>query len=93
MNITFKYKDIISMSKELKDKALAPIRAKQASVRFDAKLAELEEKKMDAEAKIQDLCAANPLDVDKLVDAIDDIALLERRMTKIAELQKQLFED
>ena len=88
-----KYAELIAMSKEFKDKALAPIRAKQASVRFDAKLAELEENKMNAEAKIQELCSAHPLDVDKLVDAIDDIALLERRMIKVREIQVELFGD
>ena len=87
-----KYAELIAMSKELKDKALAPVRAKQASIRFDAKVAELEEKKMDAEAKIQELCAANPLDVDKLVDAIDDVAILERRIKKVLEVKEQLFD-
>jgi len=87
-----KYADLIAMSKELKDKALAPIRAKQAAVRFDAKLAELEEKKMDAEAKVQELCAVNPLDVDKLIDALDDIAILERRMVKVVAVKEQLFD-
>ena len=87
-----KYAELIAMAKELKDKALAPVRAKQASIRFDAKVAELEEKKMDAEAKIHELCAANPLDVDKLVDAIDDIAILERRIKKVLEVKEQLFD-
>lgn len=87
-----KYRDIISMSKELKDKALAPIRAKQASVRFDAKVAELEEKKMDAEAKVQEICSSNPLDVDRLIDALDDIALVERRIIKVAEVKAMLFD-
>lgn len=87
-----KYKDLIAMSKELKDKALAPIRAEQARIRFDAKVAELKEKKMDAEAKIQELCAVNPLDVDKLIDSLDDVALLERRIKKVLEVKEQLFD-
>lgn len=87
-----KYQEIISMTKELKDKALAPVRAKQASVRFDAKIAELEESQMNAEAKVQELCATHPLDVDKLVDALDDIALIERRIIKVQELKKELFD-
>ena len=91
MNL-IKYSEIISMSKELKDKALAPIRAKQAAVRFDAKVAELEEKKMDAEAKVQEICSANPLDVDKLIDALDDIAIVERRIKKVAEVKVALFD-
>jgi len=87
-----KYAELIAMSKELKDKAMAPIRAEQARIRFDAKVAELKEKKMDAEAKIQELCAVNPLDVDRLVDAVDDVAILDRRISKVLELKTELFD-
>lgn len=86
-----KYVDIIAMSKELKDKALAPIRARQAATRFDAKLAELEERLLTAETRVHELCSANPIDVDKLIDHLDDIELLKRRMKRVKEIQIQLF--
>lgn len=86
-----KYQDIIKMSQELKDAALAPIRAKQAQVRFDAAIAGLQEELINAEAKINELAAKHPLDVDKLVDAVDTRALIERRIKATTEVYDQMF--
>lgn len=88
-----KYEDIIKLSKELKDAALAPVRAKQARVRFDAAIANLEETLINAETKISELSAQNPLDVEKLVDAVDNRTLVERRIKATREVYDQLFGD
>ena len=85
------YESILKMTKEAVSAALAPARARQAKARFDGKLAELEEQKINAETKVAEICSEKDLDIDKLLNSLDDLALVERRITQVTEVKSQLF--
>ena len=88
-----KFEDILKMTKEAVDATLAPVRARAARARFDGKAAELEEKQIKAETAITEVCAQKELNIDKLLDALDDLALVERRIKQINDVRAQMFPD
>ena len=85
------FKEIISMTQELKDKALAPIRAKQVQSRAELEMSKLDEKMVSLEAHIQEICAKKEIDFDALLKAMDDLALAERRKKQYEKILAELF--
>lgn len=83
--------EILKMGKEQLDAVLAPVRARLAKSRFDGEIARLQEKLLTAQAKIPELCAEKEINVSKLMDQMDDIALTERRIEDIKVVRDQLF--
>lgn len=85
------FKTLIGLSKEKLDEAMAPIRARQVKSQ-----AELEQAKLDAdiltkETAVQEMLTNKTVDFPKLMDSLDEIALLERRKSQYDEVLEQLF--
>lgn len=55
------FKELLTMSQEKLDEALAPIRARAAKAKADVVIAELEEEKLTLESEIHQLCAEKEL--------------------------------
>jgi spermidine synthase len=87
------FKDLIAMSKEKLDEALAPIRARQVKTQAELKLAEIDEKIVTKETEVQELCTGKTIDFEKLLKTLDDIALLERRKKQYDKVLSELFPD
>jgi 3-isopropylmalate dehydratase small subunit len=87
------FKDLIAMSKEKLDEALAPIRARQVKTQAELKLAEIDEKIVTKETEVQELCTGKSIDFEKLLKTLDDIALLERRKKQYDKVLSDLFPD
>lgn len=85
------YSKILTMTKEGIDKALAPIRAKQAKTQCELAMSKIEEEMLSKEARVHELCAVHPLNVDAVINALDDVAILERRHGKVKVLMADLF--
>lgn len=85
------FKDLIALSKEKLDEALAPIRARQVKAKAELQLAELDSKILNLETQVQEICACKDIDLVKLMDTLDEVALLERRKEQYAEVLAQLF--
>lgn len=85
------FKDIISMSKEKLDAALAPIRARQVQTRADLEIAKLDEKIVSLEANVQELCTVKEIDFDAVIRCMDEHALCERRKKQLAKIVGELF--
>jgi len=85
------FKEIIAMSKEKLDEALAPIRAKAAKAKADLELARLDEKLVSLEADIQKLCSEKELNFQSITDKIDEYDLAERRAGQIKKLVADMF--
>lgn len=85
------FKEIISMSKEKLDEALAPIRAKKVKTRAEMKKSEIDEKIVILESEVQEMCAVKEIDFDKLCEKLDKIALLERRKKQYDKVLEELF--
>lgn len=85
------YKEILKFSKEKIQDALAPIRAVQAKKQAELKIAELDEKIATKESHIQEICSSHPLNFDKLIEAQDELCLMERRKKQLEKIIKELF--
>ena len=73
------FKDLIAMSKEKLDEAMAPIRARQVKSKAELQLAELDAKILTKETEIQEMCSQKDIDLPKLIDKLDEVAIIERR--------------
>lgn len=88
-----KYKDVIKLAKEKIDEAMAPLRAREMRKRCELEVCKLESTMAEKEQKIQELSAKYPIDFYALADALDDLALTERRKTQLEEIAKELFDE
>lgn len=85
------FKEIIAMSKEKLDEALAPIRARQVKMQAELEVAKLDEKLVSLEAKVQELCAVKQIDFDAVIKALDEHGLAERRKKQLNKIVQELF--
>jgi predicted nucleic acid-binding protein len=92
MNFQLKpFKDLIALSKEKIDEALAPLRASTAKAKAALKMAEIDEKIATLGQKVQELATSKEIDFDAIADKVDEIALLEHRKQRLQDILKQLF--
>lgn len=85
------FKELLALSKEKIDEALAPVRAKQVKAKADVLVANYEEELITIERQIQEMCTNKEVDFEKLADLLDKAALKERRKNQFQEIYSQLF--
>lgn len=85
------FKDLIGLSKEKLNEAMAPIRARMMQSKAELKSCELDSKILVLEEQIQTMATDKDLDLDKLIDKLDEVALLERRKEQYGKVLLQLF--
>lgn len=85
------FKELIGMSKEKLAEAMAPIRARQVKSKAELEMSKLEAEILNLETGVQEMCTEKDINLPKLLDKIDEIALLERRKTQYAKVLEQLF--
>lgn len=85
------FKELLALSKEKLDEALAPIRARQVKAKADSLVATYEEQLITIEREITEMCTQKEVDFEKLADKLDNFALKERRKNQFTDIYKQLF--
>jgi len=85
------FAEILSMTKEGIDKALAPIRAKQVKMRAELELAKIDEQLISLEGKIQEACTSKDVNFDTLLSKLDEHAMAERRKKQFQKIITELF--
>lgn len=85
------FAELIKLSKEKFDEAMAPIRAKQVKSKAELEMAKLDEKILSLEVKTQELCAEKEINFETLIENLDEHALLERRRKQYVQVLEQLF--
>ena len=85
------YKDLIALSKEKLDEAMAGPRAKHMRKKAELEMAKIDIDIADKQSKVEEMCTEKEIDFEKLLDTLDEIAILERRKTKYGEVTEQLF--
>lgn len=85
------FKEIIGMSKDKLNEALAPIRARKVKTQAEMKKSEIDEKIIVLETEIQEMCIDKDINFDNLLDKLDKIALLERRKKQYDKVLNDLF--
>ena len=85
------FKELIAMSKEKVDEALAPMRAATAEAKARLLMAETDEKIASINQKIQEAATNKDIDFNKIADLIDESELLELRKKRFDDIVSQLF--
>ncbi len=85
------FMEIVGLSKEKLDEAMAPIRARQVRAKAECEKAKLDADILTKETSVHEICAQKDLDFGKLFERLDEIALLERRREQYDEVLEQLF--
>jgi hypothetical protein len=85
------FKELVALSKEKLDEAMAPIRARQVKAKADLEMLKIESDILTKETKVQEMCVEKDINLPKLIDALDEIALLERRRDQYGVVLEQLF--
>lgn len=85
------FKDILALSKEKIDEALAPIRAKQVKAKADSLVANYEEELINIERKITEACVSKDVNFESIADLLDQHALKQRRKDQFLSIYTQLF--
>lgn len=87
------FKEIIAMSKEKLNEALAPIRARKVKTQAEMKKSEIDERIVVIESEVQEMCTTQDINFDSLFEKLDKIALLERRKKQYDKVLSDLFPD
>lgn len=85
------FKEILKLSKEKLDEAMAPIRAHKVKTQAQLEMAKLDEKLVTLEAEVQEMCTKKEIDFDSLIRKLDEIAILERRKKQYTKIVDELF--
>lgn len=85
------YKDLLKLGKDAIAELELPFKVKKEQKNLELKILELEQQLAKDELTIQEQKTKNPIDWDKLIDAIDNKAINDRKLTQLEELQKELF--
>ena len=85
------FKEMLSLSKEKLDEAMAPIRARQVQANADLEMSKLDADILTKETAVQEMCTEKDVNLPKLIDRLDEIALLERRKEQYEKVLSQLF--
>lgn len=85
------FKEMIAMSKEKIEEALAPMRARQVKAQAELEMAKIDEKLITLETTVQEICSQKTINFDKLIEKLDESALLERRQKQFEKILGELF--
>lgn len=85
------YKQILAMTKEAVQQALLPIRVVEMKKKAELEMATIDGKLVEMEQKIQEVCSKYPVDFNKLIDSLDEKALLERRRKQFEQIISEMF--
>jgi hypothetical protein len=85
------YRDMISKGKEAIAAMELPFKVKKEHKELEMKILELEQQIARDELTIQEQKSTNPVNWDKLVSAIDTLALNNRKLEQLNNLEKELF--
>ncbi|MFX1516882.1 MAG: hypothetical protein ACFFC6_11260 [Promethearchaeota archaeon] len=85
------YNEIIAMAKDKVNEALAPARAHRAKKQAELKIAEIEENMATQETLITEIASEKDIEWDDLIEALDDIAILERRKSQFKKIISEMF--
>lgn len=85
------FAELIALSKEKLDEAMAPIRMRQVKSKAELEMSKLDGDLLQAEIRVQEMCAAMDINFPALMDQLDRIGLMERRKKQYTDVLQQLF--
>lgn len=84
-------KEILAMTSQAVDEALAPIRARQIKAKAETSLAQMDERLVTLERRIHEMCAEKDINFESVMDKMDDYELTQRRQQQLRSILASLF--
>lgn len=88
-----KYRDVLISCKEKITEKLAPLRVNEQRKKAELEVCKLEGTIAEKEQKIAELASEYPIKFDKLLDAIDDLELTQRRKEQFERIIAEMFSE
>ena len=85
------YRELVAMSQETIDEALAPMRARSAQKKAELMVMELDEKILDRQRLLQKFAMSKDINLNAICDELDEIALMELRQSRLREIVASIF--
>lgn len=85
------YEKVLTFAKEKIQEAMAPVRAREMKKKAELEMAKIDGRMIEQEGKIQEMASTYPIDYDRMIGAIDELALLERRKKQFARIVEEMF--
>ncbi len=86
-----KYKELLVLAKDKIKEVMAPLRAREMKIKAELEIAKLESTIAEKEQKIQEYASEYPINFDKLIDALDDLELTQRRKEQFGKIVEEMF--
>jgi hypothetical protein len=86
-----KLEQLYALDKEAIDAIKLPFEVRKSRKDLELAIIKIEQEIAEKDLKIQDAKGARPFNLDTILDAIDDKALLERKLKQANELMEELF--
>lgn len=86
-----KYLDLIKKTKEAIDELKAPFIANKNKLKLETEINDIHSKLADAQLAIESLKCSKEVDWKKVLDSLDDEALLKRQLEQMTALKEELF--
>jgi len=83
--------EILKLTKEGVDKALAPLRAVRIKAQASLEMAKIDEKIASVESETHEMCAQKEINFEQLIAKLDEAAILERRKKQYEKILGELF--
>ena len=87
------FREALKKTKAQIDEMLIPVRVKQSKLAGETELARIEEKLLNCEVEMQELCVLSPIDYTNIIAKLDEIALLERQQQQLQKVMTELFDE
>jgi len=87
------YKQLLSKGKEAIEAIQLPFKVEKEYKQLEMKILELKQVMASDALIVQEQKSTCPVNWDKLIDAIDNKAINERKLSQLQELEKELFSD
>lgn len=85
------YREMIALAKDKAKELMAIPRAFEQRKRAELEMAKIDSLIAEGEQSINEVTAEYPVNFDRLIDKIDDLALLERRRDQFARIVAEMF--
>lgn len=86
------YRDLLKKTKEAIADAQVPFKVKKEQKQLELKIIELESEIAKNELTIEEQKSANPINWDKLINAMNERDLNNRKLTQLEALSTELFD-
>ena len=87
------YRDVLTMTKEVIDQALAPVRVIRARKQAELEMAKLDEEIATLTAALNEYCCAKEICFANVIATQDKIALTERKKRQYQVILDEMFPD